>query len=412
MTGLLGKLKRFNWIMFAAMIALIALGTVAIWSSGNARAQAVFHDKWISSLVTALFGLVLYFILAFTDYRRIFSYFAVPAYAVSIVFLVAVLFFGSTVLGGKRWLWFFQPSEVSKLGILALVAVLFGDPENRVAGFKRSFKGFLLAAAVVGVPCVLILAEPDLGTTLVLVPAAGLMLFTAGVWRRGLAVCTVLALMAALVVLGAVYEAEKPGASPAKRERILKALPLRPHQVKRVKVFLFPEDDPRGAGYNLIQAKISIGSGGLSGKGVGKGEMSALMYLPQAISMNDFIFCVWAEETGFVGVLLLLSLFAALLLPCCWVAFVAADDRGRLFALGFATLVFAHMYINIAMSIGLVPITGLPLPFISSGRTFLIVVMCGFGLVQSISVHRSDGAAGRRLFRRSAPSPAGSLDMV
>jgi rod shape determining protein RodA len=406
------KLKRFNWIMFAAMIALIALGTVAIWSSGNARAQDIFHDKWITNIITATFGLVLYFILAFTDYRKAFTFFAVPAYAVSIFFLVIVLFFGSTVLGGKRWLWFFQPSEVSKLCIIALVAVLFGDVESRFARFRHSFKGFLLSALVIGIPCALILAEPDLGTTLVLVPATGIMLFTAGVWRRGLGVCTAFALAAALVILGAVYEAEKPGVPQERREKILKVLPLRPHQVKRVKVFLFPEDDPRGAGCNLIQAKISIGSGGLSGKGVGKGEMSALMYLPQAISMNDFIFCVWAEETGFVGVLLLLSLFAALLLPCCYIAFVAGDSRGRLFTLGFATLVFAHMYINIAMSIGLVPITGLPLPFISSGRTFLIILMCGFGLVQSVSIHRNSASQGRIFSRRSAASSGQSADMV
>jgi rod shape determining protein RodA len=189
-------------------------------------------------------------------------------------------------------------------------------------------------------------------------------------------------------VLGAVYEAEKPGVPAEKRERILKFVPLKPHQVKRVRVFLFPDEDLQGAGYNLRQAKISIGSGGFSGKGLGKGETNHLKYLPQAISMNDFIFCVYAEETGFVGSLLLLALFGCLLVPGCWVAFVSTDGRGRLIALGVSTLVFAHVYINIAMSIGLVPITGLPLPFISSGRTFLITAMCGFGVIQSVTIHR------------------------
>ena len=145
-----------------------------------------------------------------------------------------------------------------------------------------------------------------------------------------------------------------------------------------------------GAGYNLRQAKISIGSGGFSGKGFGKGETNHLKYLPQSISMNDFIFCVYAEETGFVGSLALLVLFGGLLVPAAWVAFVARDVRGRLLALGISALVFAHVYINIAMSIGLVPITGLPLPFISSGRTFLLTVMVGLGLVQSVSMHREE----------------------
>jgi rod shape determining protein RodA len=134
--------------------------------------------------------------------------------------------------------------------------------------------------------------------------------------------------------------------------------------------------------------------------------MNALKYLPQAISMNDFIFCVWAEETGFLGSLLLISLFAMLLLPCCWIAFLSSDETGRLFSLGFATLVFAHMYINVAMSIGLVPITGLPLPFISSGRTFLVVLMCGFGMVQSVAVHRGGGEEGRIFSRRDTSSLA------
>lgn len=142
-----------------------------------------------------------------------------------------------------------------------------------------------------------------------------------------------------------------------------------------------------GAGYNLRQAKISIGSGGFLGKGIRKGETNHLKYLPQAISMNDFIFCVYAEETGFVGSLVLLTLFGMVLIPGAWVAITTTDGRGRLLALGISTLIFAHVYVNIAMSIGLVPITGLPLPFISSGRTFLITVMSGLGLIQSVAIH-------------------------
>ena len=174
---------------------------------------------------------------------------------------------------------------------------------------------------------------------------------------------------------------------PERRERILRLVPLKPHQVRRVRVFLFPEEDLRGAGWNLRQAKLSIGSGGFSGKGIGKGELNHLKYLPPSISMNDFIFCVYAEETGFVGSVVLLALFGALLVSACRVAARASDERGRLVAVGVSTLVFAHVYVNVAMSIGLVPITGLPLPFVSSGRTFLLTVMCGLGIVQSVSVH-------------------------
>ena len=380
------KLKRFNWIMFAAMCALIAVGTVSIWSAGNAREEMVFHGMWINNLVTAAIGLAVYFALASVDYRKFLDLAAIPAYALALVLLTAVLLFGSTVYGGRRWLWFFQPSEISKLCVIMMMAQLFG--RESVVEANRRFVRFLLACVVVGIPCLLILAEPDLGTTLTLVPATVLMMFVARVWRRGLVPIAVVGGILALAVLGAVYEAEKPGTDAARRERILRYVPLKDHQVKRIRVFLFPEEDLLGAGYNLRQAKISIGSGGFSGKGIGKGETNHLKYLPQAISMNDFIFCVYAEETGFIGSLVLLMLFGALLLPGCWVAFVSTDGRGKLLALGISTLVFAHVYINIAMSIGLVPITGLPLPFISSGRTFLMTVMAGLGIIQSVSLHR------------------------
>ena len=387
---MINRLKRFDWILFLAMVALIAIGTTFIWSAGNARAEAVFHDSWKSTLMTALVGLVPYFALALTDYRKVLGLLALPAYVFSLLLLVLVLFVGSRIYGGSRWLWFFQPSEISKLCVLSLVAVLFGGETSPVARFRATFRGFLLAAAIVGVPVLLILAEPDLGTALALVPATVLMVFAAGTWRRGLVTLATVGGLAALFVLGAVYEAEKPGVPAERRERILRCVPLKPHQVKRVRVFLFPDEDVLGAGYNLRQAQISIGSGGLTGKGIGRGETNHLKYLPQAISMNDFIFCVFAEETGFRGSLALLGIFGLLLLDGCLVAFRAGDGCGRLFALGFASLVFAHVYINIAMSLGLVPITGLPLPFISSGRTFLMTMMCGLGLVQSISIHRGE----------------------
>ncbi len=384
---MIGKLKRFDYLSFLATLALIAVGTVSIWSAGNARSEAIFHSMWQANLTAAAFGLLVYGALAFTDYRRYLNLLAIPAYAVALACLVAVLFFGATVYGGRRWLGFFQPSEISKLAVLMLLAVVYGGVG---AARWRGISGALLAVALVGVPAALILAEPDLGTTLTLVPAAAVMLFAAGVWRKGLVTIVAVGMVAALTVLGAVYEAEKPGVSDARREQILTWVPLRPHQLKRVETFLFPERDARNAGYNLKQAKISIGSGGLRGKGIGKGESNHLKYLPQAISMNDFIFCVYAEETGYVGSVALLAIFALLLLSGCRIAFVATDARGRLLALGMTTLLFAHVYVNIAMSIGLVPITGLPLPFVSSGRTFLLTVLCGLGLVQSISIHREE----------------------
>ena len=384
---MLEKLKRFNYVMFFSMLVLIAIGTIAIHSAGNARTEEVFHNMWVNNLTTAVFGLVVYLAIAFTNYRKILDFLALPGYVGAIVMLVAVLIFGSTIYGGRRWLWFFQPSEISKLAVISLMAWLFGSQSEKP---RTNFKWFMYSLALIGLPAALILAEPDLGTTLTLIPACIVILFVAGVWRRGLMTLILASVIAAGAVLCAVWEAEKPGVSEERRAAILKYVPLKAHQIKRVRVFLFPEEDQLGAGYNLRQALISIGSGGMTGKGIGKGETNHLKYLPQAISMNDFIFCVWAEETGFIGSLTLLLLFGAIVVPGCWTAFFATDVSGRLLAIGVSTLIFAHVYVNIAMSIGLVPITGLPLPFISSGRTFLVTVMAALGLVQSVSVHREE----------------------
>ena len=380
-------LLRFNWVSFLSMLALVALGTVAIWSAGNARAEAVFHGMWKANLSTAVLGLAVYFVLALTDYRKVLAVVSVPAYALAVLLLIVVLFAGAERFGGRRWLWFFQPSEVSKLCILSLLAAIFGGL-RALLPWLSGFRGFLLAVALAGVPTGLILLEPDLGTALTLAPAVLVMLFAARVWRAGLVTLVAVGATAALAVLGAVGEAERPETSLERREEILRWVPLKPHQVDRVKTFLYPEADPLGAGYNQRQAKISIGSGGFAGKGIGKGESNLLSYLPQAISMNDFIFCVYAEETGYRGTLVLLTLFGLLLASTAWTAARTEEDIGRLLALGVAALLFAHVFINIAMSVGIVPITGLPLPFVSAGRTFLLVVMAGLGLVQSVALHR------------------------
>ena len=304
---MLDKLKRFNWLMFAAMLVLVALGTAAIYSAGNARAEAVFHTMWKANLSTAALGLVVYFVLA----RRYLNLLAAPSYLFSLVLLVVVLLVGTSTYGGRRWLWFFQPSEVAKLCVIAALAWIYGAADAKP--WLRKFNGFLVAAAVIGVPALLILLEPDLGTMLVLLPATLVMLFVARVWRRGLLTAACIAAIVASAVLAAVYEAERPGVTEARRATIMKFLPLRPHQVKRVKIFLFPDEDPHAAGYTLRQAMISIGSGGFVGKGFRKGETNHLKYLPQSISMNDFIFCVYAEEAGFIGSVALLALFGALL---------------------------------------------------------------------------------------------------
>ena len=375
-------LLRFNWVLFFCAAALIAFGVVFIGSAGAARHVAALQNAWRAHALTALGGGVLMFALAAMDYRKLLDWAAVPAYLISLALLVMVLVVGDRIYGGRRWLWFFQPSEVAKLAVLACAAHIFGRWGARLKGFR----GFLVAVALFAPPALLILAEPDLGTALVLAPTALALLLAARIWRRGLLALVALACLGAGLVLGTVQAAERQH-DPDARARVLARLPLKPHQINRLRTFVNPEADPYGSGWNLRQAMISIGSGSLRGKGVGRGEQKILGYLPPSVSMNDFIFAVLAEEAGFVGSFTVLVLFFGLFAACTVTALRCADDRGRLLVVGTVALLFSHVYVNVAMSIGLMPITGLPLPFISAGKTFLVTTLAALGLVQSVAVH-------------------------
>ena len=382
------KFLRLDWIMLVCMLLLVHMGVQLIQSAGGARASKALQALWSVHAQTAGLGLVLYAVLASIDYRKLLNWCAGPIFAVAGTLLVAVLFLGAERFGGRRWLWFFQPSELAKLAVILFLAHVFGRQPAADDGPSRWFgwRGGLCGLAIFGVPAALILAEPDLGTALVLVPTAFVMLLAARVWLKGLVTLLLVGLLAAGLVLGLVYAAERQS-QPEEKARIYKYIPLKEHQLKRLRVFLFPDRDIHGDGYNLRQARISIGSGAWWGKGLGKGTLKRDGYLPPAVAMNDFIFAVLAEEMGFMGCLRLLLLYLGILLPGLRIAWRCPDDRGRLLAIGICTLVFAHVYINVAMSIGLMPITGLPLPLISAGRTFLIVLMASLVLVQSVAVH-------------------------
>ena len=266
--------------------------------------------------------------------------------------------------------------------IIMLLAWLYGR-----RGAARGSKAFLLTLLAAGLPVGLILMQPDLGTALVLVPTVVAMMFAANVAPRLLWPSVTAGVLAAGLLLGVIYAAEKADMPQEKRDALIAATHLRPHQVKRLQVFLFPDKDLHGSGYNRRQSEIAVGSGGVWGKGYLKGEQYMLGYLPPSVSSNDFIFAVLAEEAGFAGSVTVLLLFTGILWAGLWVAFRCQDDTGRLLCVGVITLTFSHMFINIAMTIGLMPITGLPLPFISYGRTFMLTMMVALGLVQSVSIH-------------------------
>lgn len=378
------RLRLFNPLLLVSMTGLIVTGVLFIYSSCSVRENPKLHTQYIDHAVAAVLGLAVYAAAAAVNYRKVLKWAAWAGYAASLVLLVLVLIphIGTETMGARRWLFGIQPSEVTKLAVIMMLAWLYGQRDA-----KRGAGAFFLTGLLVGVPALLILKQPDLGTALVLVPTVLCMMFAANIAPKLLWTTLLSGVAAAGLVLGAVYAAERMEMPPARREMLIKATCLRAHQIRRLEVFLFPDMDLHGSGYNRRQSEMAVGSGGFWGKGYLKGEQYMLGYLPPSVSSNDFIFAVLAEEAGFVGSLTVLLLFLALMWAGLWVAFRCRDDSGRLLCVGVVALVFSHTFINIAMTIGRMPITGLPLPFISYGRTFLLTVMAALGLVQSVSMY-------------------------
>lgn len=347
--------------------ALLATGLAFIYSASWRGEETGIVGAWFPRQIWwASIGSILALALVAVDYRFWLRQ-AWALYLASIVLLVLVLLIGTKVYGAYRWLNIFgvlvQPSEFAKVALVVMLARILGHPAARPQAFTTVLSAFALA----GIPFVLILKEPDLGTAMILLPTVVFMLFAAGAALRHLF---------GLAALGALV-------SP------LGWFALGNYQRERIHTFLDPSRDPLDSGWNALQSAIAVGSGGLSGKGFLNGTQNVLGFLPRTVSPSDFIFPVIAEETGFVGASLLLLAFAVLLTCYIRTAGTAKDPAGSLLATGIASLFFCHVFVNIGMTIGLLPITGLPLPLVSSGGSFMVSTLAGFGLVQSVHVRRT-----------------------
>lgn len=357
--------RRLDWGFVLAILALVAVGIAFIYSASARSESAALNAMTERQILWVAVGLACFAAVVLADYHRTGDA-AWMAYLGSLVLLVLVLVMGRKVYGAYRWLNLFgvqiQPSEFAKLGtVLALARFL--SPPSRDPADPRTL---LLVLAIVAVPYALILKQPDLGTATTLVPVAFMMMFVAGVPMRYLG---------GLVLLGAL--AAVPG-----------WFVLDEYQKERLLVFFDPGRDPLGTGWNSIQSGIAVGSGGFAGKGYMMGTQNILGFLPRTVAPTDFIFSVIAEETGFVGSALLLLLYAAVVGGCLRAALASRDKLGRLLAVGVVTLLFCHVFVNMAMTVGLMPITGLPLPLVSYGGSFMVCTMVGLGLVQSVYVRR------------------------
>jgi rod shape determining protein RodA len=331
---------------------LASLGLMTIFSG---------HADWVRQMLWLGLGAGAYAAACAFDYRRLRAW-APGLYGAMLLMLVAVHLIGHSALGARRWLSLagfpLEPSELSKL-LLVLVLAAYLSRAERLSW--RTFGGTLLLVAP---PAYLILTQPDLGTTIVFVGVLLGMLFLAG------------ARVAQLAVIG--------GAGAI-------AIPLLPHllhgyQLRRLEVFLDPGQDPLGAGYNLMQARIAVGSGGLFGQGWLHGLQGQLGFVPERAT--DFVFAIFAEEFGLLGSLVLLAVFGTLLIRLLRSAAVAPDRFGRLIAGGVFAMIFVQVTENVGMNIGLLPIAGIPLPLISYGGSATITTLAALGLVQSVMLRR------------------------
>lgn len=363
-----GKILRFfyslDYIQIISMSALLFIGIYYIFSTGQQVGGN--PDIWKKQLFFTCCGFTLWGALAFTDFK-FWKHMAWLLYIFGIVALLIVLLFGEKRFGATRWLSLFgflsvQPSEFAKITTLMMGAWVLSLQRFNIYNLKH----VILFCIVIFFPFFLIMIEPDLGSSIILWPVAGAMLFAAGLkWKWILIV-----LISAMVSAPPAY-----------------MYLLKDYQKERIRIFLDPGRDPNDKGWNSRQSQLAVGSGGLYGKGLMGSTQSTLGFLPKTVSNSDFIFSVIAEETGFLGSTLIVFLYIMLIFSAFRTAVVSSDLFGKYLAIGIGSILFIHSAVNIGMTIRITPVTGLPLPLVSLGGTFIVSTMIALGLLQSIYIH-------------------------
>ncbi|MFM7752462.1 MAG: rod shape-determining protein RodA [Opitutaceae bacterium] len=405
---------NWDWSTPVALVLLGAIGVAFIYSAQLSVLQARgagtswLRQDWFKQIVFLGAGGVVYYVVSQIDYRfwlKVAHWF----YLLCLVPLLIVLIPGisgeaATRWGAQRWIplgpFSFQPSETAKIAVLLITASIL--MHSRIGTVRQSLGALAKLALAAGVPMVLILLQPDLKSAIVLPPMVFSMLYVSKLSPRFF----LGALGAFLLLLGAVawdtnryvdyMRANQKSFSRDKgafEESTWLRLPLHDYQRNRILSFINPDEyDPNGIGWNQRQSLISVGSGGVAGKGWTEGTQAQLGYLPRSVAHNDFIFAVIAEEKGFLGSITVLGLFGVVLFNGMRIAGSARDRLGALIAIGVTALFTVHVFVNIAMTIGLVPITGIPLPLISYGGSFVLSCCMLQGLVQSVWRFRKEFA--------------------
>jgi rod shape determining protein RodA len=355
--------RDFDWSLLAMVLVLCTISVLEIYSATLHTKYIGFHTKQIFYIVG---GLAAMFLFSKIDYHRLLDW--VPwAFGFSIVALIAVRLFGHKVLGAKRWINIghmqFQPSEWVKLILILAVARYFANLGGRNLTWREIFKAFVL----VGLPMVLVLIQPDLGTALTYTPILVAGLFLGGINIRQ----SIILLACGAVLIAGVWSSGKV---------------LKPYQKARLTSFINPDNDPKGTGYQLLQSKIAVGSGGVWGKGMAKGTQTQGDFLP--IPHADFIFAAFGEEHGFVGAIFVLLLYFSILMRLIQNAQTAADLSGSLIIMGVVAVLTFQIAVNVGMVVGLMPVTGIPLPLMSYGGSSVLFTFLALGAAMNVRMRR------------------------
>jgi rod shape determining protein RodA len=355
------KLRSLDWLLNLAVFTLLLFGLAAIYSVALSQEGSGFLTIQ-KQLIAAAVGVVLYILIASFNYRQLRNY-AILFYVVGVVLLVGVLFFGATIRGTTGWyelgFFNFQPVEFMKLAAAVALATYFSQRARKTLGWRE----VLESGAIIGVPFVLTVIQPDFGSAMLLLGMWGVLILFAGIRMSHLAV---------LISAGGVMSV------------IAWFFLLADYQKARLMTFVDPSLDPLGQGYNVRQAIIAVGAGGWFGRGLGFGSQSHLKFLPE--SQTDFIFAVVAEELGFIGVTLVIMAFGLLFYRIYTHTKRAKDDFSSFLLLAVGTILFLQFFVNVGMNLGLLPVTGLGLPLVSYGGSSLVMVFVLLGIVQSIVV--------------------------
>ncbi len=358
-------LTRFDWIPLLPMLGLLTFGVLFVYGTGQ-QVGGVNTEFWQSHLLWIGVGFALWLFFSLMDYRYL-GPLSLIFYPTGIFLLIYVLLFGVRRFSARRWLdvfgTSFQPAEFAKVSTVIFCAWLITRPSFDV----RRWLTPLILLPVIGIPCFLIFRQPNLSTALTIVISCGAIVFVDGFpWKRIL-----LALLILAVAVPCVYPF------------------LKPYHKGRITVFLNPGKDVQNKGWNQRQAELAVGSGGVTGKGFMQGTQNQLGYLPRTVSNSDFIFSVIAEETGFLGSALLLVFYILLIFSVLRTAMLTNDRFGRNLCIGIAAVMAVHTIVNIGMSIRLTPVTGIPLPLVSYGGTFMVATLSYLGIVQSVYANRN-----------------------